>query len=115
MVCAGRTSIWGHLILISVRYGDYQQEPEEPEVGSPAYPASIYGSWDPNWRAFVGTTFIIALEEFEGLLSNATVSHMLKSLKNATIGDTYRVGGVDGDNLYASYSNPVSPATSMIP
>ena len=90
------------------RFGDYQQEPEEPEVGSPAYPPSIYGTWDPNWRAFIGTTFVIALEEFESLLSNATVDHMLASLRNATIGDTYRVGGVDGDNYYASYSNPVS-------
>ncbi|KAG4415364.1 hypothetical protein IFR04_011513 [Cadophora malorum] len=87
-------------------FGDYQQEPEEPEVGSPAYPPSIYGTWDPNWRAFIGTTFVIALEEFGSLLSNATVDHMLASLRNATIGDTYRVGGVDGDNYYASYSNP---------
>ena len=29
-----------------------------------------------------------------------------ESLFNATVGDTYRVGGVDGDNLYPSYSNP---------
>lgn len=96
------------LLTAHDRFGDYQQEPEEPEVGSPAYPPSIYGTWDPNWRAFVGTTFIIAIEEFESLLSNATVDYMLASLRNATIGDTYRVGGVDGDNYYASYSNPVS-------
>lgn len=27
-------------------------------------------------------------------------------MRNATIGDTYRVGGLDGDNLYPAYSNP---------
>lgn len=31
---------------------------------------------------------------------------ILESLYNNTIGDSYRVGGVDGDNLYPSYSNP---------
>jgi hypothetical protein len=87
-------------------FGDYQQEPEEPYVGSPAYPAKIYGSFDPNWRGFVGTTFIMAIEEFGPLLSNDTTALMLDSLVNATIGDSYRVGGVDSDNLYASYSNP---------
>jgi len=92
------------------RYGTYQQEPEEPVVGSPNYPATIYGSWDPNWRSFVGTTFIVALEEFEYLMSEETASLILESVKNSTIGDYYRVGGVDGDNFYPSYSNPVSPA-----
>ena len=87
-------------------YGDYQQEPEEPSVGSPAYQPKIYGSWDPNWRGFVGTTFIVALEEFGHLISNSTTSLMLESLHNATVGDSYRVGGVDGDNLYPAYSNP---------
>lgn len=89
-------------------YAEYQQEPEEPVVGSPAYPGSIYGTWDGNWRGFVGTTFIVGLEEFPHLLSNETTTLMLESLKNATIGDSYRVGGLDGDNLYPAYSNPVS-------
>lgn len=30
---------------------------------------------------------------------------ILESLHNNTIGDSYRVGGVDGDNLYPGYSN----------
>jgi hypothetical protein len=87
-------------------YGDYQQEPEEPYVGSPNYKAKIYGSFDPNWRGFVGTTFIMAVEEFGHLLSNGTTKLILESLRNATVGDSYRVGGVDDDNLYPSYSNP---------
>ncbi|KAL9108616.1 MAG: hypothetical protein Q9227_006562 [Pyrenula ochraceoflavens] len=87
-------------------FGDYQQSPEEPYVGSPAYPAKIYGSWDPNWRGFVGTTFIVMLEEFDDLIDEETRTLMVDSLRNATIGDSYRDGGVDGDNLYPAYTNP---------
>lgn len=72
------------------------------------YPADIYDSWDPNWRGFIGTTLIIAFEEYGHLLSSPTKDLMLESLHNATKGDEYRVGGVDDDNLYPSYSNPVS-------
>jgi hypothetical protein len=32
---------------------------------------------------------------------------MEKSLFNNTKGDSYRVGGVDTDNLYPAYTNPV--------
>ena len=32
---------------------------------------------------------------------------MLESLRNSTIGESYRVGGLNGDNLYPSYTNPV--------
>lgn len=95
------------LLLNLVRYGDYQQDPEEPYVGSEYYPAKIYSSFDPNWRGFVGTTFVMMMEEFSHLLSSHTQNLILASLHNATRGDEYRVGGVDNDNLYPSYSNPV--------
>ncbi|THX61510.1 hypothetical protein D6D06_00556 [Aureobasidium pullulans] len=87
-------------------FGDYQKEPEEPYVGTEAYPADIYDSWDPNWRGFIGTTFIIGLEEFPHLLSKNVTDLILGSLHNSTVGDSYRVGGVDDDNLYPAYSNP---------
>ncbi|ORY61035.1 uncharacterized protein BCR38DRAFT_459944 [Pseudomassariella vexata] len=87
-------------------YGDYEMYPGQPQVGSSVYPAVIYNSWDPNWRGFVGTTFIMILEEFGELLSDDTQEMVLESLYNTTKGDTYRVGGVDDDNLYPSYSNP---------
>ena len=48
----------------------------------------------------------MAIEEFGSVLSNSTTELILESLVNATIGDSYRVGGVDSDNLYPSYSNP---------
>ena len=88
------------------RFGDYQIYPEEPTVGTEAYPANMYNSWDPNWRGFVGTTFVLMLEEFPHLLPQDVQDYMVESLFNTTIGDSYRVGGVDGDNLYPAYSNP---------
>jgi hypothetical protein len=48
------------------------------------------------------------MEEYEHLLSEQTKGLVLDSLYNATKGDEYRVGGVDDDNLYPAYSNPVS-------
>ncbi|BCR95277.1 uncharacterized protein AKAW2_20217A [Aspergillus luchuensis] len=87
-------------------YGDYQQYPEEPTVGTPAYPPIIYDTWDPNWREFIGTAFIIALEEFPHLIDADMTQLMHASLYNDTTGDSYRVGGVDDDNLYPSYTNP---------
>ena len=98
-------------------YGTYQKYPEEPEVGSEAYPAKIYSSWDPNWRGFVGTTFIVMLEEYANLLEEETKELMMASLHHAAVGDTYRVGGVDNDNLYPAYSTPVraKPPISIYP
>ncbi|KAH8766300.1 hypothetical protein F5882DRAFT_13322 [Hyaloscypha sp. PMI_1271] len=87
-------------------YGDYQKEPEEPTVGTAAYPEKIYNSWDPNWRGFIGTCFIVGLEEFGHLITPEVTALMEKSLFNATKGDEYRVGGVDTDNLYPAYTNP---------
>ncbi|KAL2216274.1 hypothetical protein M432DRAFT_551753 [Thermoascus aurantiacus ATCC 26904] len=87
-------------------YGTYQKYPEEPTVGTPAYPPKMYDTWDPNWRGFIGTAFIIALEEFPHLINHEMTKLMHESLYNNTVGDSYRVGGVDGDNLYPSYSNP---------
>lgn len=94
--------------LTKFRYGDYQKEPEEPTVGSAAYPENIYNSWDPNWRGFIGTAFIVGLEEFPDLITPSFTALILESLYNNTKGDEYRVGGVDNDNLYPAYTNPVS-------
>lgn len=88
-------------------YATYQKYPEEPTVGSRAYPQKIYNSWDPNWRGFVGTTLIVALEEFPHLIPGDVTALIEESLYNATVGDSYRVGGVDNDNLYPAYTNPV--------
>ncbi|KAL4975528.1 hypothetical protein BDW66DRAFT_160333 [Aspergillus desertorum] len=86
-------------------YGDYTKYPEQPTVGTAAYPPVIYNSWDPNWRGFIGTALIIIYEEYQTLLPADLQDLILESLYNSTVGDSYRVGGVDGDNLYPAYSN----------
>lgn len=48
----------------------------------------------------------MALSDYDHLLPNATVTKIEHSLHIAAKGDLYRVGGVDGDNLYPCYSNP---------
>ncbi|KAF6817872.1 hypothetical protein CMUS01_12024 [Colletotrichum musicola] len=87
-------------------YGDYTVYPEEPSVGTPAYPKNIFNSWDPNWRGFIGTNLIVIYEEFKHLLPDDVQGLILESMYNNTIGDSYRVGGVDDDVLYPAYSNP---------
>ncbi|RDW79341.1 uncharacterized protein DSM5745_06193 [Aspergillus mulundensis] len=86
-------------------YGDYTKYPEQPTVGTQAYPPVIYNSWDPNWRGFIGTALILIYEEFHALLPTDIQDLILESVYNSTVGDSYRVGGVDGDNLYPAYSN----------
>lgn len=100
-------------VRLTRRYGDYQVYPEQPTVGTEAYPGVIYNPWDPNWRGFIGTTFIAILEEFRHLLDDDLKTLMLKSLHLDAIGDTYRVGGVNDDNLYPSYSNAAIMHTSL--
>ncbi|KAI1873849.1 uncharacterized protein JN550_003118 [Neoarthrinium moseri] len=87
-------------------YGDYTKFPETPTVGTSQNPQVIYGSWDPNWRSFVGVTLIVIYEEFGDLLTQDMKALILESMYNSTVGDSYRVGGVDNDNLYPCYSNP---------
>lgn len=86
-------------------YGTYKKTFEEPIPGTAQYPATIYNSYDPNWREFVGTAFILAIEEYSDLLGKSLVNKMLVSLKHAVLGGLTRVG-LDGDNLDLIYTNP---------
>lgn len=40
----------------SAWYGTFKLAPDEPNPtpNGPLYPPSIYGTYDPNWREFVG-------------------------------------------------------------
>ncbi|KAI1344497.1 hypothetical protein F5Y15DRAFT_424635 [Xylariaceae sp. FL0016] len=87
-------------------YGDYQVYPEEPTVNTTAYPQVPYGSWDPNWRGFIGTNLIVIYEEFKDLLPTSTQDLILESLYNCTVGDGYRNGGLGTGLLNPGYSNP---------
>ncbi|KIW14255.1 hypothetical protein PV08_07037 [Exophiala spinifera] len=87
-------------------YGDYQYYPEEPTVGTDAYPPAPYGSFDPNWRNFIGTALILIYEEFQSLLPNDLQQLIIESVYNSTVGDTYRLGGLTYGNLNPGYTNP---------
>jgi hypothetical protein len=66
----------------------------------------LLSKWDPNIRDFVGCAWLVALNDYGHLLPAVTVSNVERSLYITAKGDLYRVGGVDGDNLYPCYSNP---------
>jgi len=46
----------------------------------------MYNSWDPNWRGFIGTTFVVALEEFGHLVPANVTALMEESLFDSTKG-----------------------------
>ncbi|KAF7292287.1 Chitin synthase 4 [Mycena kentingensis (nom. inval.)] len=96
-------------------FGTFKSIPTAPDPGT-VYPPRLYGSYDTNIGLFVCTSLIIAMEEFTHLLEPSLVSLLKASMYNSTVGDGYRVGGVNGDgysaggfigdNLYPIYSNP---------
>ncbi|KAJ3992040.1 hypothetical protein F5050DRAFT_1861295, partial [Lentinula boryana] len=86
-------------------YGTFKDVPDSPDPGNTWTP-KIYTSYDPNIGLFIATSFIIILEEFPHLLEPIVKELVRKSLYNATIGDGYRNGGINDDNLYPVYSNP---------
>ncbi|KAF5389578.1 hypothetical protein D9757_004100 [Collybiopsis confluens] len=86
-------------------FGTFKDAPDSPDPGDTWTP-EIYSSYDPNQGLFVGTSFIIILEEFAELLDPSIKDLVKESLYNATVGDGYRNGGINGDNLYPVYSNP---------
>ncbi|KAJ7588100.1 hypothetical protein C8J56DRAFT_860795 [Mycena floridula] len=86
-------------------FGTFKNAPDAPDPGD-VYPPKLYTSYDSNQGLFICTSWIIVMEEFKHLLDPTLVALMQESMYNATIGDGYRVGGVDGDNLYPIYSNP---------
>src|SRR5712691_7174859 len=47
-------------------HGTFQRSPEEPRP--PQRYARLFVEYDPNWREFIGTTFIMILEEYAGQL-----------------------------------------------
>jgi hypothetical protein len=61
----------------------------------------LYTSYDTNIGLFVCTSFIIVIEEFQHLLEPSLVALIKESMYNATVGDGYRVGGVNGDGYSA--------------
>ncbi|KAJ9139128.1 Beta-galactosidase [Pleurostoma richardsiae] len=93
----------------SAWYGTFKLSPDEPypTSDSPLYPPSIYGSYDPNWREFVGTQLVQVVEEFSELIGDDLVSRIEDALEIAAVGSMRRNGSYpEGDNLVTGYANP---------
>ena len=80
-------------------------DPDQPAPGKLNAP-KIYGSYDANSNLFVATAFILAIQDFGHLMDSETKAAVIESGYRAVVGDTYRVFGIDGDNLTPAYSNP---------
>ncbi|KXJ85475.1 hypothetical protein Micbo1qcDRAFT_154218 [Microdochium bolleyi] len=89
-------------------YGTFKLAPDEPDPtpNGPLYAPSIYNSYDPNWREFVGTQLIQVVEEFENKLPKALVTRVEDALLAAAVGGMRRNGTFPkDDNLILGYSN----------
>jgi hypothetical protein len=62
--------------------------------------AVIWKDYDPNWREFVGTTFMIILEEFPNRLPSGLASKMDESIVHAIAGE------IKNARLVPTYTNP---------
>ncbi|KAI0321197.1 hypothetical protein OF83DRAFT_370070 [Amylostereum chailletii] len=98
-------------------FGTYPHTPQDPFPGTSLLGAVPYASYDPNWRDFVATAWVLALEESRSLLSNDTVATLEQSLLKAGKGILLRYQGrgpyansvavnTSVDNADAAYTNP---------
>ncbi|KAJ0382608.1 hypothetical protein COL922a_012195 [Colletotrichum nupharicola] len=101
-----RSSVWYATGLLQRNEGDDVEQAVKIIKNVIADQKKIFNSWDPNWRGFIGSNLIVIYEEFGHLISEDVQMLILESMRNNTVGDSYRVGGVNDDVLYPSYSNP---------
>ncbi|KAK8052368.1 hypothetical protein PG993_003753 [Apiospora rasikravindrae] len=90
-------------------YGTYKLSPDAPDPtpDSPLYPPSIYDTYDPNWREFIGSQLIQVVEEFSDKIGPELVGRIENSIEAAAVGGTRRNGTFpEDDNLILAYSNP---------
>jgi hypothetical protein len=66
-------------------HGTFQRSPEEPR--SPQRYARLFVEYDPNWREFIGTTFIMILEEYGDQLPAALRRRIEESIAMAVEGE----------------------------
>lgn len=69
------------------------------------YPPKIYGSYDPNWREFIGSQIVQVLVEFPTLIPENLTTALIKTLEIQSVG-AMRRDGTEGDNLVTAYTNP---------
>lgn len=78
--------------------GTFHRSLGEPDA--PAQGSVIWRDYDPNWREFVGTTFMIVLEEFPGRLPDGLAAQMNRSIAHAVAGE------ITNARLDPTYTNP---------
>ncbi|KAF4628324.1 hypothetical protein G7Y89_g9829 [Cudoniella acicularis] len=91
----------------SVWYGTWKLSPDEPTPtpDSPLYPPSIYNTYDPNWREFIGTQLVQIVEEFPDLIGEDLIAKIITAMEIQAVG-AMRRNGTNGDNLVTAYTNP---------
>lgn len=67
----------------AVYYGTFRRAPEEP--APPAAPV-VWRDYDPNWREFIGTVFVLILADHAARLPAPLVARMETALRRATEG-----------------------------
>src|SRR5579862_4599024 len=77
--------------------GTFRRTPNEPEPGPDAV---IWRSYDPNWREFVGTAFVVVLEEFSDRLPADLPPALISSIDDAVAGE------IKDGRLVPTYTNP---------
>lgn len=87
-------------------YGDINQAPEEPTPQDEVYPIEIWSGYDPNWRDFVGSAFILLLSDYKDRLTDTMLSQVEDIVYLMAKGDQYRVAFHNDDLFYPAYSNP---------
>lgn len=71
----------------TVYHGTFKRFPEEPTpVGTPV----VWRDYDPNWREFICTVFIILLKEYDTLIPDALQQKMQQSILLASQGSFER-------------------------
>ncbi|GIZ37545.1 hypothetical protein CKM354_000098900 [Cercospora kikuchii] len=90
-------------------YGTFKLSPDQPDPtpDSDLYPPKIYGTYDPNWREFIGSQLVQVVEEFSSIIGDDLVNKIEDSLEIAAVGSMRRNGSFpEGDNLTPAYTNP---------
>jgi hypothetical protein len=77
--------------------GTFRRTPDEPE---PPANAVMWHDFDPNWREFIGTTFVMVLEEFPDRIPDRLARRMDQSIVRAVAGEIHE------HRLVPTYTNP---------
>jgi hypothetical protein len=77
-------------------YGTYKRSPDEP---TPNGSGVMWKEFDPNWREFIGTTFVIILQEYPDRISPELRKRMYAAIDRSIEGE------IKEERLLPSYSN----------